>query len=161
MLHTPQRPASTREEREANAFMKAIILPDAVLELAIRYICGIWGIDTRLAFEATNGARGRWIWRERLFASLIDMLCVSREMISITMKRWGFFSDDTAAHHKTYALQTKWHTPTPRESIVRPLRQVMRNLYQRVEMAEADNVEEERYTGNDQRVAHSRVLQVS
>jgi hypothetical protein len=132
LLYTPQRPASTPEEREANAFMKAIILPDAVLELAIRYVCGIWGIDTRLAFEATNCARGRWIWRKRLFTSLINALCVSREMISITMKRRGFFSDDTAAYHKTYALDTKWHTPAPLEAIARPLRKVMRRLHGRV-----------------------------
>ena len=138
MLYKPKHPASTPEEREANAFMKAIILPDAVLELAIRYICDAWGIDARLAFRAANGERGRWIWRERLFASLINMLCVSREMISITMKQWGFFTDATAVHHKTYALQTKWHTPQPREAIVRPMRRVMRNLLWRMEKAEAE-----------------------
>lgn len=141
MLYTPHRPASTREEREANAFMKAIILPDPVLELAIQYICGIWGIDTRLAFAATNGARGRWIWRKRLFVSLINALCVSREMISITMKRLRFFSDDTAAYHKTYALDTKWHTPAPLEAIARPLGSTMRDLHWRVETMDAHDVE--------------------
>jgi len=141
MLYTPQRPASTPEEREANAFMKAIILPDEVLELAIRYICDTWGIDTRLALKAANGARGRWIWRNRLFAPLINMLCVSREMISITMKRRSFFSEDTVAYHKTYALQTRWHSPTPRGGVVRPLRRVMRDLHKRVSAVEVDAVE--------------------
>ena len=157
MLYTPQRPASTPEEREANAFMKAVILPDAVLELAIRYICDTWGIDARLAFRAANCARGRWIWRERLFASLINMLCVSREMISITMKRWSFFSDPTAAYHRTYALQTNWHTPLPREAIARPLRRVMRNLLRRAETAEANWSEAAGDTDNYQRVVRSSV----
>ncbi len=157
LLYTPQRPASTREEREANAFMKAIILPNSILELAIRYICNTWGIDTCLAFGATNGVRGRWIWRNRLFAPLINTLCVSREMISITMKKWGF-SEETAAYHKTYALQTRWHTPTPREAIIRPLRQVMRDLYRRVGTVEAETVETAPSGGSDQPMARSQIV---
>ncbi len=132
LLYTPERPASTPEEREANTFMQAIILPDSILDLGIRYFCHVWGIDTRLVFDAANGLRGRWIWRHRLFAPLIDMLCVSREMTSIKMKEWGYFSDETAKHHKTYVLQTRWHTPLPQQSLVRPLRKVMAGLRQQV-----------------------------
>ena len=155
MLYTPQRPASTPEEREANAFMTAIILPDAVLDLAVRYVCGIWGIDTRFAFDAANSARGRWVWREKLFATLINRLCVSREMVSITMKQWGFFDEDTFAYHKSYALETKWHTPAPREAIGPSVRRVMRDLYNRARLLDAEGVESGHYIAGNQRIVHS------
>jgi len=74
-------------------------------------------------------------------------------MISITMKQWGYFSDTTAACHKTYALQTKWHTPTPREAVARPLRRVMRDLLRQIEAM--------RWTDNHLRVMRSPVRQVN
>ncbi len=148
LLYTPERLASTPEEREANAFMKAVILPDSVLRLAICYICGIWGIDTRLVFNAANSLRGRWIWRNRLFASLINKLCVSREMIIISMTQQRVFSADTVAYHKTYALQTKWHTPIPIEAVNRPLQRVMSEQRRRTARIETSTLEAVPYSGS-------------
>jgi len=158
LLYTPQRPASTPEEREANAFMQAIVLPDSILDLGIRYVCHIWGIDTRLVLDVANGLRGRWLWQHKLFASLINMLCVSREMTSIKMKEWGFFSEETAEHHKSYALETRWHTPLPRESLVRPLRKVMIGLRQRIVSTEVEASEPVVSNADDQPMARSQVV---
>lgn len=156
LLYTPQRAPSTPEEREANAFMQAIIMPDSVLDLGIRHVCHIWGIDTRLVFAAANGRRGRFIWQENLFASLINMLCISREMISIKMKECGYFSEETAEHHKSYALKTRWHTPLPRESLVRQLNKIMADLRQRVATANAEAYEPVVPNANDQQMTRSQ-----
>jgi len=136
LLYKPERLASTPEEREANAFMQAAILPESVLDLAICHICNIYGIDLRLAYSAANGARGRWVWRHRLFVHLINALCVSREMMGIKLKQLWRFSDETVEYHKTYALRTWWHTPETLEVLPRPLRKVMRSVYERLVAAE-------------------------
>lgn len=156
LLYTPQR-TSAPEEREANAFMQAVILPESILDLAIRYICHVYGIDSRFAYEAANGTRGRYVWRERLFANLINMLCVSREMISLKMKQRQIFNDDTVEHHKTYALTTNYHTPAPREAIARPLKRVLSELFQRVVPVEA-MADHAVASEDDQPMARSQVV---
>ena len=55
LLYTNALPSS-RKEREANAFMQAIVLPTSVLELAILYRCHQRHLDPRLAFNAANSA---------------------------------------------------------------------------------------------------------
>ncbi len=113
LLYAPDLPRSTPEEREANQFMHVALLPTSVLHLGIAYICHVWGMDLRLPIASANIARGRYLWKKRLFAPLIRTLGVSREMIAIKMAQQGFFSQDTLAYHKTYALASPWRQPTP------------------------------------------------
>jgi hypothetical protein len=130
LLFKPQRPGSTPEDREANAFMQAVILPDAILHLGTHYICHLYRIDPRLAYEGANTDRGRWIWKKRLFGPLINLLCVSRQMIGIKMKERRVFTQETAEYHKTYALATRWHTPKPGGILARSLEKVLGKMSQ-------------------------------
>jgi len=160
MLFTPDRLASTPEEQEANAFMQAIILPNPVLKLGIGYICHLYGINMRLTLDAANNQRGRWIWQKWLFPHLINMLCVSRQMITIKMKQWGWFDEATVNHHKTYALETRWHTPQPREHIQRPLRKVMVELLRNINPDGFDTSTQEvsEYNPDDYLTARSQTV---
>jgi len=113
LLYTPGQSPQRREEQEANQFMQVAALPRSVFLLGVGFLCHLYGIDIRLPFGAANTKLGRWIWRNRLFAHLINMLCVSRELISIKMRGLGFFSAETVEYHKTYRLETHWHKPEP------------------------------------------------
>lgn len=127
LLYT-ERSGSSSEEREANAFMKAIILPKPTLDLAITYICDTYGIDVRLAFGSANSIRGRDVWSRCLFVPLINKLCVSRDMVCISMKQRGVFSEETVAYHKTYALKTHWNTPRREGGFMRVMRHTRQNV---------------------------------
>jgi hypothetical protein len=111
LMFTPGRRASGAKEAEANQFMRVALLPRPVLKLAICYFCHVWGIDVRLALGSANSARGRWLWRKRLFSAIIDQLCVSRELTAIMMKQMGCFSAETVRYHKAYRLKTRWNEP--------------------------------------------------
>jgi hypothetical protein len=86
------------------------------------------------------------------------MLCVSREMISLKMKQMWHFNDETVEYHKTYALATQWHTPTPIEAIVRPLQKVMFSLRQRLTAVEATSDNAVAPNTDDQPMARSQVV---
>ncbi len=116
LLFTPKIEHPNPEEIEANIFMTNLLIPPSLLKLAISYCCHLWdidrGIDIRLVFAGANSKRGRWLWKEKVLAFLINNFCVSRHMLLIQMKKFGIFSEDTVAYHKTYPLETKWHKPT-------------------------------------------------
>ena len=128
LLYTPLGAPPGTEEYEANQFMQTAILPKPVLCLGVAYLCHIWRIDLRLAFGAANTERGRWIWRYRLFKPLINLLCVSREMICIKLRRIGCISEDTLRFHKKYALETLWRKPEPCPSTYHAVRNVLADL---------------------------------
>lgn len=117
-MYTPDDQHPNREECEANQFMAVAILPKSVLKLAVAYLCHVWRINPRIPFANANTPHGRWIWKNRLFASLMNELCVSRQLISIKMQKMHYFSPETAAFHKTYALHTRWHEPIPKYNTI-------------------------------------------
>lgn len=111
IMFTPDRRPQNPQERDANQFMHTALLPKPVLKLAVAYVCHLWGIDIQLPIGSANSARGRWIWRHRLFSPIISDLCVSRQLIAIKLRRMNCFSNQTVQHHKTYALRTRWREP--------------------------------------------------
>ena len=131
--YQPNRLANGAAEREANQFMQAAILPKPILLLALSLVCAVCSIDVGESLCLANTARGRWLWRHRIFLPLINLLCVSRHMIAIKIRSMKVFSANTANYHLSYGLQTRWHVP----SQDRPLSKVLDELVHRLRPKEA------------------------
>jgi len=111
LMFTPNISNPGVEETEANEFMVSLLLPSPLLWLSIVYCCHFWRQDIKMVVGCANSERGRWVWKKRIFPFLINNFCVSRQMLSIRMKKAGVFNEDTLNYHKTYRLETKWDPP--------------------------------------------------
>lgn len=124
--HSAHRP---RTVYAADKFMVGALLPKALLTLGIVVEADRRGIASGEALRGANTSRGLSQWRHIFFPSLIDQLCVSREMIAITMWRFGYFSPGTLDYHKTYALKTRWWTPGMHRSLKPHLQAALRRAH--------------------------------
>lgn len=124
-------PAANRrpgEERIADEFMCSLLLPGSVLTLAIAVASQQYGLSLRETMAMADSKRGRWQWRYRLFRPLVERLCVSRQMLTIAMRRLGCFTEDTAKYHLTYHLPNKWRTHGPVAPMQNIINQIWRDL---------------------------------
>ncbi len=108
-------------EREADLFMCMVLLPDPILDLAIAWASTTWELNYRSVTASANNKWGWDVWRRRMFPSLINKLCVSRQMLAYRMRDWGWFNQETVEYHQTYALPNRWqHRPSSGLGFARP-----------------------------------------
>lgn len=110
LLYKPDEQPRSIEEREANAFMHAAMLPGPLIGLGVAYVCHWYRVHPTLAFHSANTLRGRWLWRHCIFRFLIDKLCVSREMLVLHMRNCHAFNRETARYHLSYRLRNRWQS---------------------------------------------------
>ena len=113
MRYSPRSPKRPYEEREADRFMAASLLPEPILYLAIILAERQFGIEYGAAFAGANTARGRYQWRHYYFPFFLNRLCLSRELVAVRMVQRGTFNESTFEYHRTYSIPNRWRQPAP------------------------------------------------
>lgn len=108
LAYSPTSRMRPPEEREADEFMVALLAPPNVMRLGLAFAANQCGLHIGDVFNRANSSWGRFVWRNSIFPSVIDRMCLSREFIAVRMSQWGFFSAGTSDYHKTYRLPNRW-----------------------------------------------------
>lgn len=108
LAYSPRSKIRPPEEHEADEFMVALLAPDNVLTLGVALAAHQCDLHLADVLRRANTVWGCDRWRDAIFPALIDRMCLSREFLSVQMRKWGFFSQETVQYHKTYRLPNRW-----------------------------------------------------
>lgn len=128
--YSPESPRRPAQEREADAFMHAAILPDGVLFLGVVLLSSLHGLDfgslMRRAFN--RSPMGLWLWQYLILPGIVSRLCVSTELASIKLKSLGVFDQDSIEFHRRHSLPNKWMKPSDHKPIFHVMRAFARDI---------------------------------
>lgn len=97
--YAPEAGGRPVEEREADTFMVALMLPWPIVELSVLATALAWNIDLDEAFAGINSAHGRQQWHERFLPDLSSRCGVSKHMLLLRLLRGRLMTEDTYSHH--------------------------------------------------------------
>lgn len=117
------------EEREADTFMHAALLPEDILLLAIPWVAKRHDLDAKEAILWADTPRGRYQWHEYYFPEIISRLCVSRHLICIKLRQMGVFRQRTVQYHLSRpARPNKWMNAEDHRPLRRAMAEIERGL---------------------------------
>jgi Zn-dependent peptidase ImmA (M78 family) len=108
--YSPDSKRRPSEESEADEFMVALLAPRSVVLLGVSLATHQAGLHIGDVLRRAISTWGLYQWRHWIFPCLVDRLCLSRELLSIQMRRYGIFDDATVSFHRTYAMPNRWRT---------------------------------------------------
>jgi len=113
MHYAPAAKHRPQEEMEADRFMADALLPLPILFLSVFALAQQMALNPIEAFACADSSRGQFQWKNFYFTPLINQLCVSRELIAISLRHYRFISERTLEYHRSYSLSTKWRKAAP------------------------------------------------
>lgn len=87
------------QEREADDFMVASVLPWEAVQLSVAATALEWNLNLSAAFPCANTAHGRYQWHVKYLPELQVRMGVSKHLAALRLRRRGVISEETLSYH--------------------------------------------------------------
>lgn len=108
---SPQSHRRPAVEYEADAFMNALLAPQAVLVLGVALASHFYSLPFKRVLFNANSESARCAWKRAILPVLVNHLCVSRHLLCVTFVEMGILSRETCQFHLDYAMPNRWLAP--------------------------------------------------
>lgn len=109
---SPHSPNRSVQERQANAFMRAMLIPPNLIKLAVLVAASKADLNLSALLLSAHTGRVRGEWQRFVLPYLIERLCLSRQALCIHFEKIKVFTKADTDHHLSYSAPNAWN-PRP------------------------------------------------